>query len=73
MVVIEPLWECVLTVIDSWCAWVYTMSGYIVFAQVGVKREEAGGGKILAKAEIDLGLKATTYDPEYDQTLDGAK
>ena len=24
----------------AWCAWVYTMRGYIVFAQVGVKREE---------------------------------
>ena len=42
-VVIEPSWECALTVIDSWCAWVYTMSGHIVFAQVGVKREEVGG------------------------------
>ena len=43
MVVIEPLWECALTVIDSWSAGVYTMSGVIVFAQVGVKREEVGG------------------------------
>ena len=35
--------------------------------------EGRGGGKILAKAEIDLGLKVTTYDPEHDQTLDSAK
>ena len=42
------------------------MSGYIVFAQVGVKREEVVG----RSSEIDLGLKATTYDPEHDQTLD---
>ena len=41
--VIEPLWECVLTVIDSWCAWVYIMSWYTVSAQVGVKREEVAG------------------------------
>ena len=46
------------------------MSGYVVFAQVGVKREEVG--EDAAKAEIDLVLRATTYDPEYDQTLDGA-
>ena len=38
--------------------------------------EGRGGGKILARAKIHLGLKATTYDPEHDQndqTLDSAK
>ena len=35
--------------------------------------EERGRGKIIAKAvSNDLGLKATTYDPEHDQTLDTA-